>query len=113
MPNQRLTKGRIAALALPTRGNQILYGDPEQPHLAVRVTTGGARSFVVDKNTKRGRIRITLGPAGTDALTVPQAREQARIAIGLIAEGYTPQQIRDRLGRVDDRIPLDAMTLDQ
>lgn len=113
MRNPRFTKGGIAALPLPTNNNQILYADPDQPGLAVRVTTGGARSFVVDKNTKRGRIRITLGPAGTDALTTAQAREQAQIALGLIAEGYTPQQIRDRLDRTQERIPSGAMTLSQ
>ena len=71
MASQRLTKSGIHALQLPSRGNQILYTDREQPHLAVRVTSGGARSFVVDKNTKRGRIRITLGSAGTDAPNAP------------------------------------------
>ena len=78
----------------------------------MRVTANGARSFIVDKNTTRGRIRITLGPAGTDALTVPQAREKARIALGLISEGYTREQIEDRLARVEDRIPEGATTLD-
>ena len=113
MPTHRLTKTGIHLLPLPARGNQILYSDPDQPGFAVRVTSGGAHAFVVDKNTKRGRIRITLGPAGTDALTIAQAREQARIALGLIAEGYTPAQIRDRLDRTQDRIPSGAMTLHQ
>ena len=107
----RFTKNGIAGAKLPTSGNQILYPDPEQPFHYVRVTRGGARSFVVDKNTKRGRIRITLGPAGTDALTAAQAREQTQIALGLIAEGYTAQQIRARLDRTQDRIPSGAMTL--
>jgi integrase len=113
MPVQRLTKTGINDLALPTQGNQILYSDPEQSGFAVRVTTGGARSFVVDKNTKRGRIRITLGEAGTDALTIAQAREKARIALGLIAEGYTADQVKERLSRSENRIPDGAVTLQQ
>ncbi len=111
MKDVRFTKNGIAALPLPASGNQVLYPDPEQPHHFVRVTTGGARSFVVDKNTKRGRIRITLGTAGTDFLTTAQSRDQARIALGLIAEGHTADQIRTRLDRSQDRIPSGAMTL--
>jgi integrase len=113
MKRYRLTKTGIAALPLPERGNQRLYPDPEQPGLCVRVTANAARSFVVDKNTSRGRIRITLGPAGTDQITLPQAREQTRIALGLIAEGYTADQIKDRLARADNRIPEGAVTLNQ
>lgn len=113
MKRFRFTKSGIEALPLPARSNQILYGDPNQPGLAVRVTAGGARAFVVDKNTKRGRIRITLGPAGTDAMTVLHAREKAQIALGLIAEGFGADQIKDRLARVEDRIPDGAVTLDQ
>src|SRR5688572_2205621 len=105
MKAYRFSKAGILAMPLPSTGNQILYPDPEQDFHYVRVTAGGARSFVVDKNTARGRIRITLGPAGTDAMTAVQAREQAVIALGMIKEGRTPDQIRDRLARVEDRIP--------
>jgi integrase len=113
MPSARLTKSSIHTLEGPRRGNQVLHQDREQDGLAVRVTANGARSFVVDRNTSRGRVRITLGPAGTDALTVPQAREKARIAIGLIGQGYTREQIEERLARAEDRVPPSAMTLDQ
>jgi hypothetical protein len=107
----QFTKSGIHALPLPISGNQILYADPEQQHHFVRVTKGGARSFVVDKNTKRGRVRITLGPAGTDALTIAQSREQTRIALGFIAQGYPAAQIKDRLHRSQARIPNGAVTL--
>lgn len=106
-------KDAIAALERPAKGNQVLYADPEQPGLAVRVTRGGSRSYVVDKNTARGRIRITLERAGTDAMTIKQAREKARIALGLIAEGYTAEQIKARLARSEARIPEGAITLQQ
>jgi integrase len=105
-----LTRNAINALPRPTKGNQVLYPDPEQPGLAVRVTAG-SRSFVVDRNTSRGRIRITLGAAGADSLTVAQAQAQARIALGLIAQGYTAAQIKERMARIEDRIPSGAMTL--
>lgn len=107
------SRAGILAMPLPANNNQVLYPDPEQAHHYVRVTTGGARSFVVDRNTTRGRIRITLGEAGTDTLTAVQSREKARIAIGLIAEGYGADQIKERLSRAEDRIPEGAVTLDQ
>ena len=113
MKHLTFSKSGIAALPLPATGNQKLYQDPDQPHHFVRVTAGGARAYVVDKNTNRGRIRITLGKAGTDSLTSAQSRDQARIAIGLIAEGYTAGQIRDRLDRTQHRIPSGAPTFKQ
>src|SRR5688572_20563081 len=114
MKGYRFSKQGILAMPLPSANNQILYPDPDQPFHYVRVTKGGARSFVVDKNImQRGRVRITLGPAGTDAMTALQAREKAVIALGMIQEGHTPQQIKDRLAHVEDRIPEGATTLNQ
>lgn len=109
----RLTKEKIRKLALPTKGNQVLHPDPEQRHLYVRVTTGGDRAFVVDKNTSRGRVRITLGAAGTDSLTDVQAREQARMVVVLIEQGYASEQIKARLAEAQERIPESAVTLEQ
>ena len=57
----RFTKNGIQAMPLPKKNNQQLYPDPDQPHHYVRVTKGGARSFVVDKNRNGERVRITLG----------------------------------------------------
>lgn len=113
MKRNKFSRAGILAMPLPSTGNQILYPDPEQQYHYVRVTAGGARSFVCDKNTNRGRIRITLGPAGTDALTAIRSREQARIVLGLIQEGYGPDQIKAHLARVEDRIPMGAVTLGQ
>lgn len=114
MKRYKFSRAGILAMPLPASGNQILYPDSEQAYLYVRVTANGARSFVVDKNSvQRGRVRITLGPAGTDAMTAVQAREQAAIALGLIAEGYTAEQIKERLQRAEDRIPEGATTLNQ
>jgi integrase len=109
----RLTKAKIAALALPEKGNQVLHSDPEQRHLYVRVTAAGDRAFVVDKNTSRGRVRVTLGPAGTDSLTDLQAREQARIAVVLIEQGYSGEQIKAQLAEAQGRIHEGAITFQQ
>jgi integrase len=42
-----------------------------------------------------------------------RSREQAQIALGLIAEGYGADQIKERLARAEDRIPEGAVTLNQ
>jgi integrase len=114
MKRHSFSKAGILAMPLPHKESKkgyLLYPDPEQANHYVLVTKNGTRSFVVDKNTKRGRVRITLGPAGTDAMTALQARERARIALGLIAEGYTREQIDDRLARSQEEIPSGAPTL--
>jgi integrase len=100
----------LPKLATPTTGNQILYQDAEQPGLAVRVTRGGARAFVVDRNTERGRIRITLGDANPATLTVFNARLQAAHVVGLIGKGATAAQIRAALAREDGGIEPGAAT---
>jgi integrase len=113
MKRYKFSRDGIAKMPAPESG-QVLYPDPEMKHHYVRVTANGYKSFVVDRNiTERGRVRLTLGPAGTDAMTAVQARQQARIALGLIAEGYTPEQIKERLARAEDRIPEGATTLNQ
>jgi integrase len=113
MKRYKFSRDGIAKMPAPESG-QVLYPDPEMKHHYVRVTANGYKSFVVDKNSaERGRVRITLGPAGTDALTAVQSRQQARIALGLIAEGYTPERIKERLARAEDRIPEGATTLNQ
>lgn len=110
----KFSKLGILAMPRPTTHDWVLYPDSEQKYLYVRVTANGARSFVVDKNNvQRGRVRITLGRAGTDSMTAVQAREQARIAVGMLAEGYGADQIKVRLARAQDRIPEGSLTLDQ
>lgn len=102
----------IKALPLPERGDQVLHPDSQQDYHYVRVTKKGARAFVVDKNTKHGRIRITLGDAGTEHLTPAQSRAKARIALGLIEQGYPPAHIKAQLEQADGTvIPSNAIAL--
>src|SRR5689334_22574071 len=100
MQRYSFSKAGILAMPIPVERDWILFPDSQQKHFYVRVTANGARSFVVDRNdVKRGRLRLTLGTAGTDAMTAAQARELAAIALGLYAEGYTAEQIKGRLER--------------
>ena len=68
----RLTDAVIKRLPLPTKGNRVHYD--EIGGFGVRVTAGGARSFVLNYVTRTGRERrLTLG--GFPNWTVAMPRE--------------------------------------
>jgi integrase len=83
----RLTKSEIAKLPHPAAG-QAFYRDDTLKGLAVRVTAGGTKSFVLEKLIHRRVRRITLGRHGE--ISVETARKQAQKLLGQIAEGRDP-----------------------
>jgi integrase len=89
----RLTKREIARLPLPSEG-QAFYRDDKLKGLAVRVTAGGTKSFVLEKLIQRRVRRITLGRHGE--ISVETARKQAQKLLGQIAEGRDPVSERKR-----------------
>lgn len=68
--------------------NQAFYRDAAIPGFGVRVTSGGAKSFIVEKRINGKVKRITLGRYGN--LTVEQARKEAMRYLGDIATGKDP-----------------------
>lgn len=90
-PNQwvgkRLTKRVVDALPVPENGQQFVR-DTELKGFAVRVTSGGTKTFVVEKriNGKGRRIKIARYPE----MTVEQARKAAQQLLGDIAGGTNP-----------------------
>ena len=89
----RLTKSFIDKLPLPPRKpggshTQKIYRDSALPGFGFRVWSGGAKSFIVEKRIKGKVKRITLGRYG--ALTCEQARKQAQVVLGDIAQGKDP-----------------------
>jgi integrase len=86
---ERLTDAMIKKLKPPANGNQITYdGDP--PGFGIRVTAGGARSFVLSyrvRGTGRDR-RYTIGAFPNWKTTA--ARERARELKKLIDAGGDP-----------------------
>lgn len=67
---------------------QDFYRDEAIPGFGLRVTSGGARSFIVEKRVN-GRVkRITIGRYGN--LTVEQARTEAMKILGKVATGGDP-----------------------
>ncbi len=72
----------------PTNKDQIFYRDDQLKGFALRVTSKGVKSFVVEKSIGNKIRRITLGKYG--ALTVEQARKEAQKLLGQIAVGIDP-----------------------
>src|SRR5262245_12308448 len=97
---QRLTDDIVAKLAAPATGNKIYYDLPNRrgndwtPGFGVRVTAGGARTFVLNYRTKGGRHRrYTIG--SPPVWTVTAAREEAATLKAEVTKGGDPQ------GKVD------------
>ena len=78
--------------------NQAFYRDSTITGFGVRVTSGGMKSFIVEKRIQGKVRRVTLGKYGD--LSVEQARKEAMLFLGENATGKTPvatiKQQRDR-----------------
>ena len=80
----KLTKSVIEALPIPET-KQAIYRDATLPGLALRVTRGGVKTFVIEKHIKDRIRRITLGRFGH--LTPDLARKKAQGLLADIAMG--------------------------
>lgn len=107
-PPLRISKSFIDKITLPEVGpdggaKQVFYRDSVIAGFALRVTSGGAISFIVEKRVD-GRVkRKTLGRYGN--LTVEQARKEAQKYLGKVASGIDP--IREVQERRAKRISLE------
>ncbi|MGH8579538.1 MAG: Arm DNA-binding domain-containing protein [Gammaproteobacteria bacterium] len=89
----RITKTQLDHLEPPESG-YALHWDSLIHGFGVRVTAAGAKSFILQTRIHAKQKRITLG--GYGALTVEQARRQARRLLGEIAAGHDPIAERKR-----------------
>ena len=93
----RITKSFVDKVELPPlsasgKPAQAFYRDNAIPGFGLRVTSGGAKSFIVEKRIQ-GRVkRITLGRYGN--LTVEQAKKEAMSLLGDVATGKDPIEER-------------------
>ena len=92
----KLTDRAVRALIAPQQGNRITY-DEEVRGFGLRVTAGGAKSFVLNYRLGGHELRITIG-AYPD-WSVAAAREHARTLKRRINLGDDPMQERH-----DDRV---------
>ena len=83
-----LTDAVVKRLPLPASGNKLTF-DAAVAGFAARVTAAGARSFVLNYETKAGRQRrITIGALGD--WTAAAARAEARRLRQVISQGGDP-----------------------
>jgi integrase len=88
-----ITKTSVEKLPIPQKGSlgqtgQKRYYDDKLKGFAVRVTSGGAKTFIVEKLVKGKLCRIKIGRFGE--VTAEQARKNAEILLGQIASGIDP-----------------------
>lgn len=89
----RITKSFVDKVELPTaskagKGTQSFFRDSAIPGFGLRVTSGGAKSFIVEKRIGGIVRRITLGRYGN--LTVEQAKKEAMLLLGKVVTGGDP-----------------------
>jgi integrase len=86
--NQRLTDAIVKRLSLPEAGKRITP-DTEVAGFGIRITAGGARSYVLRYTTRAGRARTyTIGDATVWPCTA--ARDKARELRRQIEDGADP-----------------------
>jgi len=90
----KLTKTSVEGLPKPATG-QAFYWDTETRGFGVRVSAGGAKSYIVERRVGRKTRRVTIGR--TDDITVANARRDADAKIGQLASGLDPaaQKVRN------------------
>ena len=87
----RITKKLVDAAKHPAKG-QVFLRDEELRGFALRVTAGGSKSFILEREI-HGRVRrMTLGKYGD--FTLDRAKTLAKEKIGEIARGNDPAEER-------------------
>src|SRR3990167_3424404 len=84
----KITKLFVDKAIAPIDKDQVFYRDKELKGFALRVTSAGTKSFVVEKIIGKKVRRITLGKYGS--LTAESARKEAQKLLGQIAGGKDP-----------------------
>lgn len=89
----RITKSFVDKVEIPQakpdgKGVQKFYRDSSVSGFGLRVTSGGAKAFIVEKRIDGKVKRQTLGLYGN--LTVEQARKEAMKFLGKVATGVDP-----------------------
>jgi integrase len=91
----KLTKATVEKLAPPKPGAPAKFEwDDELQGFGVRVTSGGARSYIAQRRVRGRSRRVTLGRHGV--ITAEQARKKAASALGRMVDGIDPTAQRRR-----------------
>ena len=94
MPELKLTKARVDDAEHDGSGSQTIFQDTEVKGFALRVTEGGAKSYVIEYRQGGRKRRVTLGRHGQ--LTPDQARKLAKQELYSVAVGEDPAERKRR-----------------
>jgi integrase len=86
MAHAKLTQTLVEKTPPPARGRTTIW-DTALPRFAFRITCKGHRSYLVQYRNRNG---IERGVTLSAALSVDEARKQARIVLGEVAKGNDP-----------------------
>ncbi len=104
----RITKSFVDKVDIPQRNaqgvkTQAFHRDSQITGFCLRVTSGGVKSFIVEKRIFGKVKRITIGRYGN--ITVEQARKEAMKFLGEVATGHDP--IAEKKAKSVKRITLE------
>jgi integrase len=91
------TKKSLDSLLIPATGKRVTYHDTSTPHLTLRVTHTGSKSFVLYRKINGRPERITMGRY--PSMTIDQARKMVAQYNGAIAIGSNPAEDRRHLSQ--------------
>lgn len=86
---RNFTKAFLDGLALPEKG-RVFHYDEKIRHLAIMVTTKGAKSFYVNRKVNGKLVQVWLGTY--PELSIERARKKAEEVNGQIAMGLDPTE---------------------
>jgi len=103
----RITKSFVDKVEIPQstaegKSAQAFYRDSDISGFGLRVTSGGAKSFIIEKRVFGKVKRITLGRYGN--ITVEQARKEAMNFLGQVATGKDP--VAEKKSRLVEQVTL-------
>lgn len=84
----KLTKTIVDKLEAIPGKTQSFFRDDSLKGFALRITASGVKSFIVETRINGKVKRVTLGKYG--ALTVEEARKQAKGLLGVLPEAKIP-----------------------
>jgi len=104
-----LTDRTLQALKKANQGKRYITWDAMQPHLGVRVTDTGAKSFVLVKRQAGARHPLTAVLGRYPSLSLKDARTAAGSTLKVIAEGKSPSLVKQEAAREDARRRADSV----
>jgi integrase len=108
-----LTAGLIDALKCPDGKNQAFLRDEKAPGLRVRVTAGGAKSYVFERKLAAKTLRRTIGPVA--AWSIDEARIEANRLRVMTDQKIDPREVDRQVAerKVQEERAAEALAAEQ